>query len=104
MNFAIDTAVLCFLGWAAHWFASWGEAYKAHKITLLDFIDDNPPAFWFSLTTTVAVYLIGPSIVTAVGIQLPAALSGTGAGLLIAFLAGYVADSLVYKVANLAKR
>jgi uncharacterized membrane protein len=104
MNFAIDTAVLCFLGWAAHWFASWGEAWKNKRMTLVDFIEDNPPAFWFSLTITLAVYLIGPSGLAAIGVILPPSLANESIGLLAAFLAGYVADSIVYKVANLARK
>lgn len=104
MNYALDTAVLCFLGWAAHWFASWGEMWKTQRKSLVDFIDDNPPAFWFSLTATIAVYLIGPSILPAMGVTLPAQLNGDGVRLIAAFGAGYMADSVVYKVANLIKK
>lgn len=104
MSYAHDTALICLLGWLAHWLASWGEAYKVRKCSLIDFIDDNPPAFWFSVIVTPAVYLIGPSILPALGVQMPAALDATGLRLIVAFLAGYVADSVVYKIANLIRK
>lgn len=104
MSIAVQTAAICFLGWASHWFASWGEQWKTKHQSLMDFINDNPPAFWFSITTTVAVYLIGPSVLPAVGVVLPAQLDQVGVKLITAFAAGYMADSLVYKVANLTRK
>jgi hypothetical protein len=104
MTYTFSTALLCFLGWASHWFASWGEAWKTEHKSLIDFLDDNPPAFWFSLSTTLAVYLLGPSALIAIGIKLPDPLDTEGLKLVVAFAAGYMADSVVYKIANFVRK
>ena len=103
MHFELDTGLLCLLGWLTHWMASWWEAWKVKKLSLLDFLNENPPAFWFSITATLAVYLIGPAALNSFGVQLPAAMDSDGVALLIAFMLGYMADSIVYKIANVAK-
>lgn len=100
MKFEIYTASICFLGWVLHWLSSWGEAWKKHHQTLLDYVDDNPPAFYTSVVGTLAIYLIGPSIAPAVGLTLPVAFDDPAVKGVIAFLAGYGADSLVYKIAT----
>jgi hypothetical protein len=101
MKFEILTAVICLLGWLAHWLASWGEAWKTDKKGLIDFIDDNPPAFFFSLIATVAVYLMGPAVFDVFGITLPVAFDDPSVKGVVAFFVGYTADSCVYKVANI---
>lgn len=101
MKFELYTAVICFLGWIAHWLFSWMEAWKTKRQGLIDFVDDNPPAFFFSIVVTVAVYMIGPAIFTVLGIDLPEGFSDPAVKGVIAFVAGYMADSFIYKVANL---
>ncbi len=101
MHFALDTAILCALGWALHWFGSWGEAYKKHKLSLADFILESPPAFGFSVTATLALYLMGPAALPSFGIVLP---DSPGLLMVGAFLIGYAADSAVYKIATLVRR
>ena len=107
MKIDFATALLCTLGWILHWLGSWGEAWKKERKGLIDFIDDNPPAFWFSLIATVAVYLLGPTTIVAVlstfGVTLPPAFDNQVVKLLFAFVAGYMADSIVYKISNLAQ-
>lgn len=101
MRFDMMTAFLCLLGWALHWLTSWGEAFKANKTSLRGYIETNPPAFYVSVLATVAAYMIGPDLLTTVGIDLP---TTGGVKLLGSFAVGYFADSAVYKFANLAKK
>lgn len=101
MKFDVMTAVLCLLGWALHWLTSWGEAWKADKTSLYGYIEKNPPAFYVSVLATIAAYMIGPDLLTTVGIDVP---DSGGVKLLGAFAVGYFADSAVYKFANLAKK
>lgn len=101
MKFDLMTAVLCVLGWALHWLTSWGEEFKANKLPLSGYIEKNPPAFYVSVLATIAAYLIGPELLTTVGIEIP---KTGGVQLLGAFAVGYFADSAVYKFANLAKK
>lgn len=101
MKFELMTAILCLLGWALHWLTSWGEDFKANQTSLVGFIEKNPPAFYVSVFATIAAYLIGPDLLTTVGIDLP---QTGGVKLLGAFAVGYFADSAVYKFANLSKK
>lgn len=101
--FEWQTALMCVLGWGLHWLWSWREAWKTEHITLLDYIDDDPPAFWFSVLATLICYLIGPSGFSALGITLPAGTPETVPAL-IAAVVGYSADSIVYKIANVVPR
>lgn len=101
MKFEITTAVLVLLGWALHWLTSWGEEFKASKLSLRGYIAQNPPAFYVSVLATIVAYIIGPDLLTAVGIDLP---QTGGVKLLGAFAVGYFADSAVYKFAKLSKK
>jgi len=103
MTFTLDTAILCLLGWIAHWLANWGEAYKIKRTGLLAFIEDNPPAFWLSLICTVAIYLIGPGVLQTIGVTLPSA-DQYAMKLGFAFIAGFMADYVVYKWMAMVKK
>lgn len=104
MNFQWATFTLLILGWSGHWFMSWGVAYKLNKKSLLDFIDDDPPTFWFSVVSTVAAYLIGPELLKILGVELPDGIDKDGIAKVAAFVGGYTADSLVAKIAGLVKK
>jgi hypothetical protein len=101
MTFSLGTALLALLGWLSHWLASWGEAWKHKRYTLVDFIEENPPAFWLSITTTIAIYLMGATVLQALGVKLP---NDPSMQYVVAFIACYMADSIVYKLSNLIKR
>ncbi len=101
MKFELVPAVLVLLGWALHWLTSWGEDFKVNKTNLRGYIAKNPPAFYISVFATVAAYLIGPTFLATVGIDLGQA---GDLKLLGAFGVGYFADSAVYKFANLSKK
>ena len=101
MKFEVMTAVLCVLGWVLHWLMSWREDFKVNKTPLLGYIENNPPAFYISVLATIAAYLIGPDLLSTVGIELP---TTGGVPLLGAFAVGYLADSAIYKFSNLAKK
>lgn len=100
------TIVLCFLGWALHWIAGWGEAWRARRASLIDNITDNIPAFCFSIGATVAVYLIGPGAIASFGLDLSAMPPQMASTLtkLGAFAAGYMSDSIVAKIASLVRK
>jgi hypothetical protein len=101
MKFELMTAILCVIGWLLHWLMSWGEEFKANKTTLRGYVESNPPAFYVSVLATIAAYLIGPDLLTTVGIDLP---DTGGVRLLGSFALGYFADSAVYKFAKLSKK
>ena len=101
-NFFSLAAFICALGWIAHWLASWGEQWKINKSSLLDYIESNLPAFWYSIVITVAVYLVGPGLLKSVGVDLP--IDAITLRNLAAFIAGYLSDSIVYKISNLLRK
>ena len=101
--FQWQTALMCLLGWLLHWLWEWGVNWKLQKTSLYDYIDSDPPAFWFSILATAICYMIGPSGFSALGITLPAATPESVPALLGA-LVGYSADSIVYKIANTIPR
>lgn len=97
MTYALDTAIMCFLGWTCHWLWSWWERWKTQQMSLIDFFEQCPPAFWFSVCVTVSSYLIGPGLFQILGIVLPETPGSEALKLFSAYAVGWMADSVVYK-------
>lgn len=100
------TVFLCTAGWLSHWLMSWAKAWKAKRLGFVDFVDDNPPAFWLSVVAAVALYIIGPYALEFVGINLATMPHASAAVIanLGAFVIGFGADWFVYGVATIFKR
>lgn len=103
MNFSYDTALMCMLGWFLHWTAGWGVEWKINKLSLMDYLLLSPPTFFFSLFSTLALYLIGPDLIAMLGVALPGG-SQQSLKLALALMVGFAADSLFNKLADLFKR
>ena len=100
------TILLCVAGWLTHWLMSWGKSWKRDRKGFVDFIDDNPPAFWLSIVATAALYAIGPFVLDIIGIHL-ASIPGASAAVIAnagAYVLGFGADWLVYGIATLVRR
>lgn len=106
ITWSFTTVVLCFLGWLLHWLMGWYESWRQQRVSLLDNILQNIPAFVISVVSTIAMYLIGPGVVAGIGLDLSLLPPQSAATLakLGAFLGGYMADSLVGKIASMARK
>jgi hypothetical protein len=102
MKLNLISAFFCLAGWVAHWLLSWSVQFKIDKKRFFDYVDDDPPAFLFSIVATIVVYFTGPSIIALTGYTLPAAFSDPGVVGVLAFLIGYNADSLLRKLVQLS--
>jgi hypothetical protein len=98
------TLALCLSGWTLHWLASWGQAWKKSKITMRAYVNENAPVFYFSIIATCSLYIVGPDVLTLVGLDLQHLGSNAASTVanLGAFAIGYIADSVVYKLSNIA--
>lgn len=103
VTWSYTTIILCASGWALHWLGGWGEQWKARRVSLIDNVLQNVPAFLTSIIATVSLYLIGPGIIAGLGVDLSVIPSQSAATLakIGAFAAGYGADSIVAKLAAL---
>ena len=100
------TLALCLSGWTLHWLASWAQSYKKTKQTLRAYVNENAPIFYFSIIATCSLYIIGPDVLILVGLDLQHLGSGAASTVanLGAFAIGYIADSVVYKLASFARK
>ncbi len=98
------TIALCVSGWLTHWLWQWRKAWKEQSKSLIDFIDDNPPAFWMSVLAAASLYIIGPFALSFVGINLEAMPGATAAVVANggAYAIGLLADFIVYRIAKTA--
>jgi hypothetical protein len=106
LSWSYVTLFLCFAGWATHWLSSWGEQWRLNKASLKDYYYSNVPAFWFSVIATAALYVVGPGLLPLIGLNmatLPGA-TATAVANLGALTIGYMADSMMYKIANLVRK
>lgn len=102
LAWSYTTMVLCLLGWSLHWLMSWAESWKTARTGIVELAMSNKPAFIMSIVGTVACYIVMPELANFAGIntaELPAGVTN-----LAALVTGYIADSVVYKLANMAKR
>ncbi len=99
------TLLLCAGGWLTYWLMAWRREWKLRQATFADFLDDNPPALWISIVATLAMYVIGPSILPIVGLDL-ATLPGSTAALIAnvgSYAIGLGSNFLVYKIARMLR-
>lgn len=103
MKLQVLTALMCIAGWVLHWLASWGVARIKEKKSLLDFLDDDPAALWYSIISTAVIFAFGPSLMPMIGIHLEDTNPDTvrTLALLSALFAGYFGDSIVRKLVTL---
>lgn len=91
------TLVMCWLGWLAHLVLSWGERWKRDRVGLTRYIEDDTPSFLLSVVCLPIAYVALPEVLRFFGID--ATFNNFGA-----FAAGYMADSVAYKLAGIAKK
>jgi hypothetical protein len=106
MYFEVSTFVLCTLGWITHWLMSWGEEWKASRMTIWEYILENPPGFLVSAASTLLLYLLGPDMLAFFEFAIPdeVAAKAEFLKLFCAAAVGYMGDSLFYKLTTLFKK